>query len=407
MTTVRLVPPWRSRKARGIVWALLALVVLWGGVAIATDLALDRAPVLHGHVVAARSYHRKSAIEFRIVYTYTDENGAEREDRRDLVASLAREQGFTTVGAPVQVKLLLGQPLLQGAPNVYAVVPWIFAGMAAFMGLIFFIVDRGESRKSKLALEGALSRGRIDRVAAFSFRGSKSISIRYSFDGHAGKDKLATRAGRDSHVQLGLDRPPHEGAVIWVAYDASDPRVSTIYSFAEEDAYSVPSGPLAPPPPGLTVDTPRALPPGSPGLSAGAVLTGAAFVVLLVGAGLFGAVEYGGADEALLLVAGFIVSFLAAIGGPLFLEAVLGKRRILRTGAPLQAKILHVEWLGPKRLSVTFEARTPDGSFRGKERVEYRRLERMGATPAVGDTIFLCHRPGRPWERAVWGFGKP
>lgn len=407
MTTVRLVPPWRSRKARGVVRALLGLIVLWGGVAIATGVALDRAPVLRGHVVAARSFYRKSSLEYHIVYTYTDERGAEREDRRDLVASLARQQGFTTVGAPIEVKLILGQPFLQGAPNVFTAVPWIFAGMAAFMALIFFAVDRGEARKSKLALEGTLSRGRIDRVTAFSFRGSKSITIRYSFDGHAGKDKLATRAGPDSYLQLGLDRPPADGAVIWVAYDASDPKNSTIYSFGEEDAYSVPSGPLAPPPPGLTVDTPRALPPGAPGLSAGAVLAGVAFVVLAVGAGLYGAFQYAHADEALILVGGFIVTFLAAIGGPLFLDAVLDKRRILRTGAPLQAKILHAEFLGSKRLSVTFEARTPDGSFRGKERVERRRLERMGATPAVGDTIFLCHRPGRPWERAVWGFGKP
>ena len=387
-------------------WAQVALIVFWAGAAIATDVALDRAPVLRGHVVAARPYHRKGDLEYAIVYTYTDEKGVEHEDRRDLVAS-AVPSGMSTVGAEVKVKLLLGQPQIEGAPNVFAVVPWIFGGLAAFIGFIFFVIDRGEARRSKLALEGTLARGRIDRVAAFSFRGSKSITIRYSFDGHKGKDKLATRTGPGSYVQLGLDRPPADGAAIWVAYDAKDPKKSTIYSFGEEDAYSVPWGPLAPPPPGLTVDTPRGLPAGPPGLSSGAVLAGAAFFVLVVGAALFGAVLYGGADDALLFVGGFIVTFLAALFGPLLYDAVVDKRRILRTGAPLQAKILHVEWVDAKRLSVTFEARTPDGSFRGKERVERRRLERMGATPAVGDTIFLCHRPGRPWERAVWGFGKP
>jgi len=409
VTTVRMVPPWRSRKTRGMVWALVALIVLWAGVGVAVDVLVDGARLLPARVVAARPYTRKGSPYYGVIYSYTDENGVEHQDRRDLVAGIAREEGFTTVGKEVKVKLLFGQPLLEGAPNVFAVVPWIFAGMAAFIATILFLIDRGERRKAKLALEGMLTRGRIVKTSAFAFRGSKTITIHYEFDGRSGKEKLATRAGPDSYVQLGLDRPHGAGSTIWIAYDANDPGRSVIYSFGEEDAYAVPAGPLAPLPPGLTVDTPRALPPGPPGLSLLAWLVIPICVALAIGGAILGAAPNGDKTDLmpLFMVGGFVVTFIAALLGPALVETVFAARRTLRTGVPLVAKVIHVEWLDKKRLSVSFEARTPEGSFRAKERVEFRRLERMGAKPAVGDTIFLCHRAGRPWERAVWGFAKP
>src|SRR5215470_14804792 len=172
----RQIPPWRNRTLRLVSVAFAVLLLVWCALSAAAYLAVERAPVLPGHVLSARTFYYKGSLDYRIDFVYTDEQGVEQQDRRDLVAGLAKEQGYTTPGAPISVKRFLGVALLEGAPNVFVGVPLVFAGLLGLMALIFFMVDRGEARRSRLALHGKLARGRVDATSVWSFRSSSTLT---------------------------------------------------------------------------------------------------------------------------------------------------------------------------------------------------------------------------------------
>jgi len=71
----RQIPPWRNRTLRLVSVAFTVLALVWCALSAAGYLALERAPVLRGHVLSARTSHYKGPLDYRIDYVYTDEQG--------------------------------------------------------------------------------------------------------------------------------------------------------------------------------------------------------------------------------------------------------------------------------------------------------------------------------------------
>lgn len=373
------------------------LLLPLGTLALVAHIGILNTAALPGRVVAAHELvDSRGRREFSIEYAYTSDDRQTREGVVRLNAALAGAEGLTVEGALVNVKVLFGEPFLLGGESIYVEFPLIMMGTIAFAAImLFFLVDGEAVRKSGLALRGTLTRGRLNAITTSTAQGSATFRYTFQTDTgpRAGKEAIKYWQGADLRLSLGLDRRPVEGDEVWLAYDPKAPAKSTIYAFGEDESHPVPSTPLAALPPELAKSPPRTLPAGAPSFD---TESSALSIVFL------GLVAAGFAVNAIV----GLMTLLAwlAIFGPFYFIAVSQKRNLLRSGTPLAAKILHVAVVTQKRLSVTFVAETPQGAFRGKERLHPRRLKLMGANPSVGGTLFLVYRPGGPWDRVVWGF---
>jgi len=410
--------PWRGRKQRPLYQACFALIPLWGAVLAVILVAESRAPELPGRVTGrhAMTDRRGTSLE-HIDYVYTDADGTEHADERELMPSIAQRVA-PAEDAPVRVKLVFGAlPVLVGAPDVLPIVAVVGMAIFALFGIIFLASDRSEAAKIALALRGQLALGHITSVRKSSFKGTETLQLSYLFQthntAHAGQDRVSARSGELSLV-LGLDRIPAMGDAVAVAYDPDKPARSTITSFGEDEDREAPATRLAPLPSELDQPAPRPLPVGAPTFATemplvpcallGLALLGLALSLLLVR----DPNTFVGLAIALLFTASFFGTFVTSS----YLASVHAKRRLLANGRPYAALLLHVEWLnvlGQRWLSLSFELHTPEGRLRGKERLRFGRLSRMlegRDGPQAGDTLFLVCQPDAPWERVVWGFAR-
>lgn len=424
---LRQIPPWLSRQQRGHWISLLAIVPLWLACSAAGYLAEARAPDLDGRVVSVeKAVAQRGGALLRIRYVYRDGQGVEHEEHRDLVPRAAQGLGLTAPGVPLKVRLVFGEPLIQGAPNVYFGFPLALAAVFAVLAAIFLAIDRSEARRIQLVLRGKLAPGVIESFAIATVKHMDTWILRFAFEGpkglQRGQQRIAAAQPEGALVALGLSRTPGAGDPISVAYDPDAPRRCTIYSFEalQDPLAAAPHLKTQPQPlpspralPMELLATPRGLPPGAPSLTTEVPL--GALLLLLGGALLFGAgpvvfaaltTQPGQGAEAL-MVGEMMFLMLLAFSVPLYHAAVVQTRATLRDGEPLSAVVTHVaagEDGKAARVWISFAAKTGEGLLRGRASLRRERLGRMGAAPRAGDTIFLVANRARPWERVIWGF---
>ena len=411
----RQVPPWSGRQQRGLRFALLAVIPVWLLASAVGHFAEARAPLLGGHVVAVTPFADPSAGGrlLRIDYVYSDEQG-EHSAFRDLVPRAAESLGLVTPGAPLAVRIVFGEPLLRGAPNVYFGAPLGIAGCFAILVLIFFLIDRAEARRIDLVLRGILGPGMIESFSVTTVRHIETWSIRFSYDSPRGRQHATLRLAASTIEEgpltaLGVDRVPAAGDRVTVAYDAHLPRRSTIYSFDRSAELPEASADTLPLPRQLS-ERPRPLPAGAPRLTTEvppAVLALLAVALLFFGAGpiVYAALAHrpGEAAEAV-FVGEMMFSLLFTMTAAFLLGATVRPCRILRQGPPLAASITRVARSSARHVWISFVGRSEHGPWHGRASIRTRRLSAMNADPQPGDTIFLVADPARPWERVIWGF---
>lgn len=359
-----------------------------------------------------RVVKRKGPALLAIHYTYVDERGTEQYAVRELVPHAAAQGGLDQIGTPITVKFVFGEPLLQGAPNVFFGVPIGMAIVFAFLGLLFFIIDRQEGAKIDRVLNGQVVPGVIDSIGVLTVRGVSSWRVRYRYEtqgqSFTGSILLPASQLEGPFVALGIRRMPEQGDYLLVAHDVEKPSRSTPYALEPEQTQPHKHLPIRvqPVPPELSTSTPRALTTGAPSLATevpmGLTILAAALLVLFGGMALVAPLISKSAHEGNegVFLGTMMFCIFGALFLPLYLDIVRRPRRILQTGVPMAAAIEDVHETA-KLYWFTF--RTEEGGT-GRLSLRKTRLSSMDVGPKAGDTVFVVSDAKEPWDKVIWGF---